>query len=72
MIIPKSKCQMVRMAVESYISNHPEMTAENREIMACLSDKLTLVVSGDATGLMIQQVYDPRIAGKKIIWDEYK
>ena len=63
---------MIQMAVESYISNHPAMTDENREIMACLSDKLSLVTSGDATGLMIDQVYDPRIAGKKIIWDEYK
>ena len=69
MIIPKSKCRMIQNAVEAYISNHPYMTDENREIMACVFDKLSLVISGDATGLMIDQIYDPRIAGDKITWD---
>ena len=69
MIIPKSKCRMIQMAVESYISNHPTITAEDREIMAVVSDKLSLVISGDATGLMIEQIYNPHITGNKIVWD---
>jgi hypothetical protein len=75
MIIPKSKCRILKKAIDRYIKHQNRffrgggLTPENKEILAVVSDKLSLVISGDATGLMIDQVYDPRIAGNKIIWN---